>query len=342
MPNRKEPRLALEEPQLNAEPVYEAAPLENTENAETVKETVASTEATDVSEVTDRFEFSDLASTSPNASPKQRPQTNEPIPKRPKAPKGSAGKAWLGIVLALVALGGLGWQFMQFQQASLLIEQQQESMQLLGNRIQELELRLLETGDDLSAAGSSFNEKLTWADSEIRKLWVVAHQRNRPAIDTLESKASQLEQALGKLTQQQSDALEASKEALESSKKATEQTASLAKTSKANNEALKAAVEKLNLQAKSLMQRLMEVSLIASTLDERLRNQDLRIKLTALEKRVTELGTKANNVQPEPNKLPALLAEQQEILTSLEASRAQLVSRVTRLMDEVRELQQRR
>ncbi len=334
MPNRKEPRLEMEMPP-------KAKLASQTEALEGVLE----------EEALENVEFNGQGNE--NNQPKSVKPSEKPTKARPQEEeakqvaknltgKSSTGKAWLGIVLALVALGGLGWQFMQFQQASLVIEQQQESMQLLGNRIQELELRLLETGDDLSAAGSSFNEKLTWADSEIRKLWVVAHQRNRPAIDTLESKASQLEQALGKLTQQQSGALEASKEALESSKKATEQTASLAKTSKANNEALKADVEKLNLQAKSLMQRLMEVSLIASTLDERLRNQDLRIKLTALEKRVTELGTKANNVQPEPNKLPALLAEQQEILTSLEASRAQLVSRVTRLMDEVRELQQRR
>lgn len=334
MPNRKEPRLEMEMPpkaklaiQTEAlEEVLEEGALENVE-----------------------FNGQGNENNQPKpVKPSQKPTKARPQEEEAKqvaknlTGKSSTGKAWLGILLALLALGLLAWQFMQFQQASLIISQQQQSMQLLGNRIQELEMRLLETGDDLSAAGSSFNEKLTWADSEIRKLWVVAHQRNRPAIEALESKNKQLEEGISQLEKLQVATLEANKLAVTASKTATEQSVSLAKDLKANNETLKTNVEKLNLQTKELAQRLTEVSLTASTLDERLRNQDLRNELAVLDKRLTELNTKTSKLQPQPEGLQATLAEQQEVLASLEASRGQLVGRVTRLMEEVRELQQRR
>lgn len=250
-----------------------------------------------------------------------------------QAVKGSAGKAWLGIFLALIALGALAWQFLQLQEATQQLAQQQAAMQLLTHRTQELESVLSATGDDLSAAGKKLNEKLDWADSEIRKLWVIAHQRNRPAIEALENKAKQLEQGLSKVD---------------------EKNLGLVKDLNTYKATLKASTDELNVQIKALTQRLTEVSLTASTLDERLRNQDLRTSLTSLEKRVTELTNKAPSTQTQPDevqvksldksleKLIAQVAEQQEILTSLEASRGQLVGRVTRLMDDVRQLQQHR
>ena len=318
MPNRKEPRLEFEEQQPDANPASDAY---------------------------DQPEVFPADSTS-----------TSPVEQQPVhcSRNGASGKAWLGIFLALIALGALAWQFLQLQEATQQLARQQASMQLLGNRVQELEGVLSATGDDLSAAGKKLNEKLDWADSEIRKLWVIAHQRNRPAIEALESKAKQLEQGLSKAEKQLAEALEVSKSVVVASKAATEQNLGLTKDLNKYNVALKTNTDELNTQIKALAQRLTEVSLTTSTLDERLRNQDLRTSLASLEKRVTELTNKAPSTQTQPDevqvksldksleKLTAQLAEQQEILTSLEASRGQLVGRVTRLMDDVRQLQQRR
>lgn len=308
MPNRKEPRLEIEEQQPTAEPREQTTapkpkPKTNTES--------------DVpppsSKAANQFKASSAYKPNPSEQPSQ-PKNTSSTSARISDPGGSSSgsssiKAWLGLILALLALGLLAWQFMQSKQ-------QLESMQVLANRVAELEIRLAETGDDLSSTGNSFNEKLQWADSEIRKLWVVAHQRNRPAIETLENKHKQLEQGLTKADKQ------------------------LAEQSLALRKDLKKHTDELNFHIKELNQRLTEVTIRASSLDERLRNQDLRTKLTDLDKRVTQLATKVSKTLPDDYEAKVL--EQQEILTSLEASRNQLVSRVTRLMEEVRELQQNR
>lgn len=326
MPNRKEPRLEMEEQQPVANP------------------------ASDTDDQPQAFVESSAPSSAQKTSVEPPPVNKAPVGSSKGSSKGSSGKAWLGIFLALIALGLLAWQFLQLQHATQQMVQQQQSMQLLGNRIQELEGVLSTTGDDLSAAGNSFNEKLKLAMSEIDKLWGVAYRTNRPAIQGLDTKTKQLEQGLSKVEKQLAEALETNKTVAIASKAATEKSLELAEDLKKYNATLKINADEMNLQIKGLTQRLTEVSLTASTLDERLRNQDLRIGLAALEKRVTELASKTPNIQSQPDelqaklvdKLTAQVAEQQEILASLEASRGQLVGRVTRLMEEVRALQQAR
>lgn len=328
MPNRKEPRLEIEE-----QPLVKSL-------------------ASDTDDQAEAFLQGSASSSKSNPKPSEPQQASSA-----STPKSASGKAWLGIFLALIALGLLAWQFLQLQQATQQGILQQQSMQLLGNRIQQLESILLTTGDDLSEAGKKFNEKLEWVDSEIRKLWVIAHQRNRPAIDVLETKIKQLEESLNKSEQQLAEALDVSKTAALASKAATEQNLVLANdlnkysaTLNANTEKITVNAEEVNVQLKGLMQRLTEVSLTASTLDERLRNQDLRTDWVGLEKRVAELSSKTPVTEFKSDELHAKLideltaqvAEQQEILASLEASRGQLVGRVTRLMEEVQVLQQAR
>jgi prefoldin subunit 5 len=110
---------------------------------------------------------------------------------------------------------------------------------------------------------------------------------------------------------------------------------------------LKQQLAKLSREVESYSSRLAEVSLTTSTLSQQLRDQDRREQVTALRKdlqglttRVTDLAGKQTAEVPE--NLDKRLAEYDEILASLEASRSQLTSRVTRLMDDVRELQQSR
>lgn len=364
MQNRKEPRLEMEEPQLTADPESAAAKPKKSNQGEAVDFEAFANEpkvSEDEPVVEDEpifeedepvvedelvLESEPIVEGQQSSKPKKKSSSNKSA--APK--KSSSGKAWLALLLALLALGLLAWQFLQLQQTTQQIVQQQQSLQLLGDRVLELESMLSTTGSDLSAAGKKLNDKLEWADSEIRKLWVIAHQRNRPAIDGLENKTKQLEQSLSKAEKQLAEALETSKAGVIATKATTEKSLVLTKD-----------LKELSFHVKELTQRLTEVSLTTSTLDERLRNQDLRTGLAALEKQVSSLSTATSNAvaqakvqsqaqsqsqSSQPNdlqvKLAKQLAEQQEILASLEASRGQLVSRVTRLMEEVRALQQGR
>jgi len=310
MPNRKEPRLEIEELQAASKPTSEPLAAE----FDAASRPGVKPEPEPVKAEAGRT-FSGSGFTHENSFSDEAVRTSS---------GGHSFKSWLAIFLALVALGLLAWQYLQSQQ-------QQASIQLLTNRIQELEIRLSETGEDLSTAGSSFNEKLTESKAEITKLWSendklwkVAYRTNRPAISALESKNKALAENLSRLEKQLAGALAATESVVEQNK-------NLAAKLNENTDAI-------NIHIKELNQRLIEVSLNTSTLDQRLRDQDPRDKLLALEKQIADLSTEVS--QALPADLQARLTEQEEILASLEASRSQLVSRVTRLMEEVGELQQ--
>ncbi|WP_404418303.1 hypothetical protein [Marinospirillum sp.] len=241
----------------------------------------------------------------------------------------SSGFPWLAAFALLLAVAGLAFGGWQYQRA----ENQQSSLHSLANRVQELEIRLSETGQDLTEAGSTFSDKLEWADDEIRKLWVVAHQRNRPAIEELETNLEDL----------QNQVAEVSRTADEANQKSDRL------GSRLNQQAseLEEQLTSLSREVESYSSRLAEVSLTTSTLTQQLRDQDSREQVTALRKDLQGLTTQVTDLAgqqtPEvPENLEERLAEYDEILASLEASRSQLTSRVTRLMDDVRELQQSR
>jgi hypothetical protein len=240
---------------------------------------------------------------------------------------GSGLLIWFALLLALAGLIFGGWQYMR-------VDKQQQSMQVLADRVQELEIRLSATGQDLSEAGTTFseqlkaaNEKLKWADEEINKLWRLANNQMRPNIAGLQEQVKALESGLSRTERQSTEAASVARAAND---KATEA-----------GRNLQVQVEAVKKDLGAMGLRLTEVTLATSTLDQRLRNQDQGSRVAALSKKVEELDQRvsAGGIPPE---LQQKMTEQEEILASLEASRSQLVSRVTRLMDEVRELQQAR
>lgn len=251
----------------------------------------------------------------------------------PEDGKSFSTLALVALVLAVLGLGFGGWQLMR-------AESQQETMEALADRIQELEIRLSETGQDLSEAGSSFSqrlkaheEKLEWADDEIRKLWVVAHQRNRPAIAELQEK---LERVDGDLATTRTSANQANQKAQQTAEQ-------LERERNRWNEQL----ARLSREVESYSNRLAEISLTTSTLNQQVRDQDRRQQVEALNQEIRDLRGQITQLTQQasaevPEDLGERLAEYEEILASLEASRSQLTSRVTRLMDDVRELQQGR
>lgn len=95
-------------------------------------------------------------------------------------PSGSSGFiAWFAFLLAVAALAGAGFLYWQAQQYRALAD---ATLKDADNRLAQLESRLDFTDEESTQSVESIRVKLKWADSEIRKLWGVANDRNRKSI----------------------------------------------------------------------------------------------------------------------------------------------------------------
>lgn len=137
------------------------------------------------------------------------------------------GLSFLILILLAAAVAGLTyWGYMQHQQ----LQSYQENQQLLEGKVTELQQLLQVAESSAAESGESFldtlkqqgavnQDKFKQLDSEVAKLWVVAHQRNTPKIAELEK---QLKAALAALAKQE-------KAAAAQAKKATALVADMAK-----------------------------------------------------------------------------------------------------------------
>ena len=106
-----------------------------------------------------------------------RPSGGGRRPQRNRQPEGGGGVFISGVMVVLV--GGLvaaGW-FIANQQQALIDEKAR--LTDATTRLERLERRLSATDTALSQGGEDTQEQLTLWESEIRKLWAVANERNR-------------------------------------------------------------------------------------------------------------------------------------------------------------------
>ena len=100
----------------------------------------------------------------------RRPQRNRPT---------EGGRSVFLNAVMVVLVGGLvaaGW-FIANQQQALIAEQAR--LTDANTRLQRLEQRLSATDTALSQGGEDTQEQLSLWESEIRKLWAVANERNK-------------------------------------------------------------------------------------------------------------------------------------------------------------------
>ncbi|WP_111641229.1 hypothetical protein [Marinimicrobium alkaliphilum] len=112
-------------------------------------------------------------------------------PPPPRPPSGSApggGVPIVAVLALLVALAGVSAS----AYLGLQLVETQDDLALANQRIRDLRERLDLTSDESSETVDEIRDKLQWADSEIRKLWGVSHDRNRRAIAENKEQLEQL------------------------------------------------------------------------------------------------------------------------------------------------------
>ena len=120
---------------------------------------------------------------------KQRDSYNEPPASSGKSGAAS-GIAVFALLLAFAGIGGSGylaWQLNESQKTLVSAEQ----------RIAGLETRLNIDSDESSQTLDQIQDKLKWADSEIRKLWGVSQDTNRKKITANEDSIASLTRKIG-------------------------------------------------------------------------------------------------------------------------------------------------
>ncbi|WP_027329627.1 hypothetical protein [Marinimicrobium agarilyticum] len=134
------------------------------------------------------------------------PGAPPPSGRPPQPASGGNGLAMAALVVALIGVAGggfLGWKWVEAE----------KNLTQANQRLETLEKRIAITSSESSEYVDQIQEKLEWADSEIRKLWGVSYDTNRKnisanteAVKSLRSElssvkqtASNAEQAVGQL-----------------------------------------------------------------------------------------------------------------------------------------------
>jgi hypothetical protein len=99
----------------------------------------------------------------------------------------------LALILALAAGGFGGYLYWQMQLGQQRFEETRLALAAAEARIVELEKKLTLTGDESTQSLAALQANIKDNTSEIKKLWVVAYDRNRPAIAKLEQTVAKLQ-----------------------------------------------------------------------------------------------------------------------------------------------------
>ena len=211
------------------------------------------------------------------------------------ASKGSKGLMVLMVVLLLLVIGACAWlgqQVLSLQEKQLASD---NALQLERSRVESISAQVHETGSSFVETGNVLESKFKFFDSEIRKLWDVAHKRNRKAIESNQA---------GVATAQ----------------KAADANQSQLKNIASKQSSLSADLEGLNRTLKA------ENTALRAMLDEQ--NEQLLLLKGQLE--VVQA-----RFQDWPNDLNERVASNEEAVKAIDASRQQLIRRLMQLQEQL-------
>ena len=234
----------------------------------------------------------------PGATPAQPRDGSEKIAGAGK-PKSGGGQSVLVtvILLALIAAcGWLGWQTYQMQQQ---LAKAEGEITVARKHLDILGAKLSQTGDSFSETETVYDKQFKLWESEIRKLWVIANERNKKAIEANRAGLKNISSSVKK-------AVEVGNASQKSSKAVTTKIERLSGDLNVENTVLKAGLED---QGEQLML--------------------LRGELELLQKRLGNM----------PNDLAQRVKSNEEAVQAIDGARRQLVSSVTQLQKRLNELQ---
>lgn len=275
---------------------------------------------------------------------------------RPQGPAGKSsggGGSGRGTMLAiglLIVAGAAGAGWYQQEQRIQMLEGQLEEADYWARQsklaLARFEGELSETGESLQEKGQSIEdrletqgERLDTADSEIRKLWGVANDRNRKRLDDHESR---LEALRADVDSGRSDRKElaAAVDKLEAdvTSRLDEVRADLEKQIVAVRETGQENASRLTRLDESLsgVDKMVERQLVRFEREQKLTIDGLESRIAALEEATENLSSSGQ--------LDAVrkdLAELKKTVSVIDSSRSQLTSRLVRLSEEVNDLRSR-
>ncbi|QSP94432.1 hypothetical protein LPB19_14820 [Marinobacter salinisoli] len=249
----------------------------------------------------------------------------------------------LFIAVACVALAGWYSQSQRIKALEGQLEEADYWARQSKLALARVEGELSETGESLEERGATLGEQiasnqsgLKAANSEIRKLWVVANERNKARLNEHEEQLVTLEQRLAEDAKALT-ALQASVESVRTSLAAD--LAALESQSQTSISALEETAQQLTGQLTGLTQKMAEVDQLV---EARIRRFEQEQKLTAsgVESRLSSLEQKTSSAagQGSVQALQREVAGLEKTVAAIDASRSQLTSRLVRLSEEVNAL----
>lgn len=277
---------------------------------------------------------------------------------RPAAPgkeKGRAGGGngrggavlWL-LVIAVAVAAAVGWysQHRQIQALESQLEEADYWARQSKLALARFQGELSETGENLQERGASLSDQLAeqkqlleTANSEIRKLWAIANERNKQRLDQHQERIAAVEAGLAE-DDKALAALEASVEKARST--LSTDLEALKGQTETSISALQAANSEATGQLTRLTQKMAEVDQVVESRIRRF-EQEQKLGIDGLESRVSALEKETDSLAGD-GRLRALqgeLASLKQTVESIDASRSQLTSRLIRLSEEVNQLRSR-
>jgi len=250
--------------------------------------------------------------------------------------KGGLAAVWLLLIAVAVATVA-GWY--SWDQRIQALESQLEEADYWARHsklaLARFEGELSETGENLQERGQSLAEQiaanksgLEEVSSEIRKLWVVANERNKARLDEYEEQLATL------------------KSALEEEKKAVASLEITLEEARASLSSEVVALKENSARASEQVTRLsQQMADVDQVIESRIRRfeREQKLGISGMESRIAALEKKADGVagSSEIRSLRNQLASLRQTVASIDASRAQLTSRLVRLSDDVDRLEAR-
>ena len=293
---------------------------------------------------------------------RERPAAGDGGQQKPPKPSastfggGTGALKWVVLLLLVLvtAAGWFGWQMhRQIQNMEAQLEEADYWARQSKLALARFEGELSETGENLQETGSSFDQRLDRlssqlgeANDEVRKLWVLANEKNRPQIASLTERQQGLSAELNTLD----DRVTSLADTLQ-----TNTAAVAALQSQAGD--LSSSLEQTQQSQAQMSERLSGVAGELAGMEERLAaidsqvaarlqrfRQEQSLTLDGLESRIAALEGGDGRLQDLSRQLSATrsrLAEAEQTLRAVDASRAQLTSRLVRLQEQVDQLRAR-